>query len=392
MCLLCFLWLRVSGDKNGVGALNTMRVVFSSIILCLLWFTPIVSQTKTDRDHAQLVGPVKSVEFYLVDFLMKDGRMVEGKRRPWHSTTYNSEGNISEKVLYDHTGAIAAKYLHTYNARGCNTGYEEYSAMLDKSLTIPRRHVYRLDEEGRKVEYIVFESNGTVGTRFVYKYDAKGNLIEEEWYAHTGHLGGKSVYTFNEKGKQTTQTSYSGDGTLNWKNISKYDGNGNKAEWLQYQGNTLRYKITSSYDSKGRILEQETFEFNGIPGSYTSHAPEPGKVVYTYDDEKRTKEVVTYEVNGMLKGKVAYSYDERGNEIGQTMFNGDGSPKNLEIQFYDNIHEPGSAFRGTLSGRSLMLIEYDSHGNWTKKTRSIQSEKDGLPQAYSAELRVITYY
>jgi hypothetical protein len=369
-----------------------MRLVFSSLILCLLWITPIVSQTKTDRDRAELVGPVKSVEAYLIDFSMKNGTIVEGKRRPWHSTTYNPEGNISEKVSYDHTGAITAKYIHTYDATGRSIGYEEYSATLDKNLTIPRRHVYTLGEEGRRVEYIVFESDESVGTRFLYKYDAKGNLTEEQWYAHTGQLGGKSLYIFDEKGNQTSQTNYHGDGALNWKNISKFDGNGNRTEWLQYQGSTLRYKITSSYDSKGRILDKETFEFNGIPGSYTSHAPEPGKVVYTYDDEKRTKEVATYEVNGTLKGKVVYTYDERGNEIGLTMFNGDGSPKNLEIQFYDNVHKPGSAFRGTLSGRSLMNIEYDSYGNWTKKTRFIQSEKAGQPQAYSAELRVITYY
>ena len=369
-----------------------MRVVFSLLILCLLWNTPILSQTKTDRDRAELVGPVKKVEAYLVDFFMKDGITVEGKRRPWHSTTYNSEGNISEKVSYDQAGAITEKIKHTYDAMGRNTGYEEYSALLDKSLTIPRRHVYTLDEEGRKVEYIVFESDGSVGTRFVYKYDAKGNLIEEQWYAHTGLLGGKSVYTFNEKGKQTTQAYYSGDGTLNWKNISQYDLQGNRNVWLQHQAETLRYKVTSSYDSKGRIQENETFEFNGNPNVHTTHAPEPGKVVYTYDDEKRTKEVATYEVNGTLKGKTVYTYDERGDEIGLTMFNRDGSPKNLEIQFYDNIHKPGSAFRGTLSGRSLMNIEYDSHGNWTKKTRLLQSEKGGSPQAYGAELRVITYY
>jgi hypothetical protein len=39
-----------------------------------------------------------------------------------------------------------------------------------------------------------------------------------------------------------------------------------------------------------------------------------------------------------------------------------------------------------------MNVEYDSYGNWTKKTRLIQSEKAGQPQAYSAEQRVITYY
>jgi hypothetical protein len=143
--------LRADEDKFGVGAWNTMRVVFSLLILCLLWNTPILSQTKTDRDRAGLVGPVKSVKAYLVDFFMKDGRIVEGKRRPLQSTTYNSQGNISEKVSYDHTEAITAKYTHTYDAKGWNTGYEEYFATLDKSLSIPRRHVYTLDEDGRKL-------------------------------------------------------------------------------------------------------------------------------------------------------------------------------------------------------------------------------------------------
>ena len=377
--------------KVGVGS-NTMRVVFVLPILFSLWITPILSQTKTDRDRAELVGPVRKVEAYLVDFEMKEGGSVEKKRRPWYSTTYHSEGNISEKVSYDQAGTIVEKLIHTYDAKGRNTGYEEYSATLDKSLTIPRRHVYTFDEEGRKVEYIVFESEGSVGTRFVYKYDAKGNLIEEEWYAHTGLLGGRSVNTFNENGKPTSQAYYSGEGTLNWKNMSKYDAEGNRTEWVQYQGEILRYKITSSYDSKGRIQENETFEFNGNPNVRATHSPEPGKVVYTYDDEKRTKEVATYDVNGTLKSKAVYSYDDRGNEIGLTRFKGDGSPENFELQLYDNLGKPGTAFRGTISGRSLMNIEYDSRGNWTRKTRLIQPEKGGPPQAYHAELRVITYY
>lgn len=360
-------------------------------MLCSLLINSVVSQTKIDRDRADLFGSVKSVETYLIEFSMKDGTVEEGRRRRWHSSTYNTEGHVLERVSYDDTGAITAKYMHTYDAKGRNTGYEEYSATLDKTLTIPRHHVYTLDDTGRRVEYIVYESNGSVGTRFVYKYDPKGNLTDEEWYPHTGQLGGRTLYIFDERGNQTTQASYNGDGVLHWKNSSKYDDEGNRTEWLQYQGNTFRYKITSSYDSKGRILENETLEFNSTPGVFTSHAPEPGKVVYTYDDEKRTKEVATYSPDGTLKGKVAYAYDERGNEIGLTMFNGDGSPKNLEIQFYD-ARQTGSPPRGTLSGRSLMKIEYDSHGNWTKKTRLIQSEKGGPPQAYSAELRVITYY
>lgn len=198
-------------------------------------------------------------------------------------------------------------------------------------------------------------------------------MTEEQWFTHTGQLGGRTVSTFDEKGNQTSQMSYQADGALSWKNISKYDGNGNRTESLQHYGNTLRYKVLYSYDSKGRILETETFEFNRLPSELrSSHAPEPGKVVYTYDDDKRTKALATYDVDGTLKGKVAYAYDERENEVGRTVFNADGSLKNAESQLID--------------------IEYDSHGNWTRRTRLIQWEKGGQPQAFHAELRVITYY
>jgi len=349
-----------------------MKHFCTLLVLCLLWITPIVAQTKTDKDRDELVGPVKSVEAYLVNFVKKDNGIVEARRR-WYTTTYNTEGNISEKVTYDQSGAILEKLVHTYDANGRSTGYDEYAALLDKTLTIPRRHVYKLNEEGRKVEYIVFESDGSVGTRFVYKYDAKGNLTEQQWYAHTGRLGGRLVFTFDEKGNETSQTSYQADGSLSWKSFSKYDDNGNKTEWIHYDGKTLRYKIVYSYDSKGRVLEKETAEFNSAPNALPpSHSPEPGKEVYTYDDDERTKEVVTYGVDGTLKGKVAYAYDERKNEVGRTAFNADGSHKN------------GDALS--------MNIDYDSHGNWTRKTRLIQSENDGQPQPYHAELRVITYY
>ena len=345
-----------------------MRKFCALLVLSLLSVTPTVSQTKTDKDRDGLLGPVKKVEAYLIEFAGKD---VE-KRRRWHTTTYNPEGNILEKVTYDQNDAILEKLVHTYDANGRNTGYEEYPALLDKTLTIPRRHVYKLDEAGRRVEYTLFESNGSFGTRFVYKYDAKGNMTEQQWYVHTGRLGGRLVRTFDENGNQTSEASYQPNGALDWKSISKYDANGNKTEWLQHRGTTLRYKILFSYDSKGRMLEKETFEFNSTPGVYTTHSPEPGKVVYTYDDEKKTKEVATYNLDGTLKEKILYAYDERNNEVGLTVFNADGSPKIGESQ--------------------SLNIEYDSLGNWTKKTRLLQTEKAGPPQPYHAELRVITYY
>lgn len=369
-----------------------MKIALIFVIASLNWFPAVIAQNKTDRERADLLSSAKTVEAYIIDFAMKDGKIEEGKRRPWHSTTYNPEGNIIERISYDHVGNVTEKIIYTYDTRGRNIGYEEYSAAVDKTLTIPRKHIYTLDDRGNRVEYRVYDSDGTQASRFTYKYDAKGNRIEEGFYYHTGQFGGKTAYTYDEQGNQTSQTSYGADGDANWKTNSTYDAQGNRTEWIQYQHEKLRYKVISIYDEKGRIVENETIEFNAMPNIYVSHAPVPGKVIYSYDDEKSTKEVATYKPDGTLKDRVVYAYDAKGNEVGREMFNADGTANDPVIQFYDNIYEPGSKFRGSLSGKSLLEFEYDSHGNWKKKTYLIQSGKNSKPQPYRAEERVTTYY
>lgn len=370
-----------------------MKLIYLALLTtCFLSPHAARAQHKTDRDRAGLIGPVKSVDAYITDFPPEGGKTEPGKRRPWHSAAYNSEGNHVERVSYNPAGEISTKYVHTFDAKGRSTGYEEYSASLDKTLKTPRRHVYTLDDGGNRVEYRVYESDASASARFTYKYDARGNKIEDGYYYHTGLFGGKTVYTYDDKGNQTGNAAYNADGAINWRNVSAYDGRGRRIEWLQYQGDKLRYKITSAYDDKGRVLEEETTEFNGTPNTYTSHAPEPGKIVYAYDDGKRTKEVAAYGPGGALRSRIVYTHDERGSEVGRAAFKADGSREDESIHFFDNIQEPASKHRGTLTGETLFEVEYDSRGNWTKKTYLIRPAKGGDLQPYRAEQRVITYH
>ena len=121
-----------------------MKTLLALVIVSLLWSSAVNAQKKTDKDQAGLIGSVKSVEVYIIDFVMKDGKIEQGERRHWHSTTYNPGGNIIERLSYDPLGHIAEKLVYTYDTRGRNTGYEEYPAILDKTLTIPRKHIYTL--------------------------------------------------------------------------------------------------------------------------------------------------------------------------------------------------------------------------------------------------------
>jgi hypothetical protein len=234
---------------------------------------------------------------------------------------------------------------------------------------------------------MVYDSDGTISSRFTYNYDATGNKTEEDFYSGNGYRTGKLTYAYDGGGKLLTQTSFNADDTVSWRIVNTYDAKGNKIESVQYQGDVLRYRFFYKYDGKGRVAEQETREYNAKPNVSVSHAPVPGRVVYVYDDEKRTREVVTYDERGSLKSRLVHAFDEQGSDLGVNAFNADGSPKPQEIQWYE-----GNTRTRTLSGTASVKYVFDAQGNWTRKTYMIKPADADNPEPYAAEYRVLTYY
>jgi hypothetical protein len=360
-----------------------------SLLLGLLLGVSVDSyaQVKNSSETSGLTGCVKSVELSRIEYALKDGKSVEGKPVPIQTIAFDEDGNKTEQVTYDRSGSATDRLVYTYDAAGRNTGYDEYSSIVDKSLSTARRHVYKLDDAGRTIEHAVFDSDGSTASRFFYKYDDRGNKLEELFYSGNGSRTGKSVNVYDGNAKLLSQTSYDADDNVSWKIVNSYDAEGRKTELVHHQGGILRYRITYKYDDKGRVKEEETSEYNAPPNVHTSHAPVPGKVVYAYDDDKRTKEVVYYNEDGSLKNRLVYAFDAKGNDAGTRTFNADGTPQNIEIHWYDN----GKLLR-TLGGTRSVKHEYDSHGNWTRKTHFIKAADADKPEPYCVESRTITYY
>jgi hypothetical protein len=336
------------------------------------------------REH--LLGPVKSLESGLADYVRDQGKSVEGKSRLFHKLSFDERGNRIEAMDYQ-DGVIQQHLVYTYDVLGRNTGYDEYFALGNKPLQGPRKHIYTLNAEGKIVEYMVYDTGGTIADRFTYDYDAKGNRIEQVFYAWTGKRHSRLVYTYDEADHNLTQTAYK-DEEVSWKTVNTYDAEGHQLESAQYISNVLRYKRLLKYDREGRVAEQETIEYNAPPSNIrASHAPVPGRVVYAYDKRERSTEISNYDPDGSLKSKELRTVDEKGNDAGVTLFDGKGSPKNTDILWYDQ-----NKLVRTLSGRLLITIEYDSHGNWTKKVRSILPAGAKEAEPYSAEYRILTYY
>lgn len=370
-----------------------MKIKISLFLLILLWIIPVTAQNKKETDSRRegLSGTVKKLEAYLVEFLLKDGRLVEAKR-PWFTNQYSVEGELSERIGYNEHGAISGRYVYTFDEKGRNTGYKEFANILSKNLTVPRKHIYTLDENGNTIEYSVFDSDGTRAGRFVNKYDEKGNIIEERHYYHTGAIGGKTISTYNENGKLTGKTYLNSDGNLTGKISFIVDGNGQIIEETRYQGETLKYKMFYKYDLQGRILEKETLEFNAHPNGWTSHSPEPGKVVYIYDDEKKTKEIISFDPDGLAKDTSVSVFNDKAVEIEVTTFKSGGSYDEIMSQAKNITPAVRRKLRGTFAGKIIYQYEYDAQGNWIKKTRLTQSGEMDKPKPSSAELRIIDYY
>lgn len=365
-----------------------MRRIFFALICGLLAISNTTAQGRDDKKQYDLLGPVKTVEVGRIDYPLKDGKGVAGERHPHYRITFNEAGRKSEEITYElQDGSIVNKVVYAYDKEGRLQGYETFSRVADKTLSKPQKTFFKLDEKGNVVEHVYYQPDGTLGSRFLYKYDAKGNKLEEISYSWNGTRMGKLINTYDEAGHQLTQTSYNEDDSVAWKSTNTYNSKGQKIEWLQVIGGIVRYRETYNYDDKNRLVEQETFEYNQTPGLRASHSPEPGKIIYTYNDKERTKEVAIYNEDGSLKEKTFYQLDERGNEVERKAFKADGSMKNTEVYWYDK----GKLLR-SLSGIESAKFEYDSKGNWTRKTRQIQPANSPEPEAYSTEYRDITYY
>ena len=334
-----------------------------------------------------LAGRVKTVESGTIDYAMKDGRPVEGKARLTRKLSFDERGNLIEAITFDPNGSITDRMVYTYDALGRNTGYDEYYRPANQLVAKPRKHIDTLDHNGSVVERIIYEADGTAGSRFTYKYDDKGNKLEESFYSWTGAHLGQTTYTYDAAGKVLTETGRNlNDGTW-WKTVNSYDAKGRAIQWEQYQGELLRYKKLFKHDDKGRLTEEETFEFNAPPGVHFSHAPGPGKVVYTYDDKRRFKETATYDPTGALRTREVRTVDEHDNQVSWAFYKADGSAQNSEINFYEN-----QKLLGKLTGKSHTQMQYDSHGNWTKKIHLIWPDGAKDAQPWRADYRKITYY
>jgi len=120
-----------------------------------------------------------------------------------------------------------------------------------------------------------------------------------------------------------------------------------------------QHRFEYKYDEKKRLIESTDLLSNGEIVE---------RHVYIY--EAKQKEELVYSKTGSLTYRELYILDDKGNEI-----------EDIDL-------EPD----GSVSSKISYSYEFDSHGNWTKRTMNVLSDRHRRIEAPSVHLRTITYY
>lgn len=314
-----------------------MKIVFTVLVVCA-FCAAAGAQTQSERERAGLRGPVRVVRTEVVELAQGDGEVAAGPRWPLQTVGYTPRGGRSRQVDFNQDGSASQTLIYASDAEGRATGYEEFSG----GMTVPRRHVFVLDEKGNRVEHRIVQPDGAAGEKSLYRYDERGRLVETKVLEHKGALLSRIVHAYDARGRQASQTIHNADGSVSSVGRVTYDARGRVAERNRFDGGLLTYRVRYRYDHVGRLVEQETVGSVVETDFPPSEVRAPGRVVYVYGVAAWPREAIAYDPDGSVRERV--------------------------------------------------LFEYDSHGNWVKRTRLPQSAAPGVVVPRRVEYRHIEYF
>ena len=248
---------------------------------------------------------------------------------------------------------------------------EESGIQIDGSFVWRQTTTYDLVGRITEVEL----ASGTVGGQLatgkvIYERDSKGRITRSKSFGGDGVLRDKTLYVYDKSGNQIEQAIYDKDGNLKFKFVDVYDAEGNKVQSRSYVGDgSLKSKSVYTYDSKGDISSM--FSLKGCITDQDCKTLDY-KAVNTYDTTGHLAEAAIYKADGSVEERRVYSYNANGQVQNKAVYNFDGSIREKESYVY----------------------EYDSNGNWIKKTitQAVSKDETFVLEAPHVIMRAITYY
>ena len=231
------------------------------------------------------------------------------------------------------------------------------------------------DEEGRTLQDINFNADGTISSKEVCQYDGKISACKKrECLSYNGNnvLVKKEVFDHQTKRKETTD--YFNSGKIKSLKIEE-DAYRPVAKFAYTR---YRHVQEDSYKEDGSCHKQILQWFNESGGgsigkplesaNYSTDGKLIDKWVYKYDDKGNELESIKYDAGEKLTAKYIYKNDENGNRLEDAGYDADGK------MFYKTVYKNDD------KGKKLEGPGYDADGKMRYKDVYTYDDK-GKPTA-----------
>lgn len=251
--------------------------------------------------------------------------------------TYNYENGHLVSVLFTKNEEDYLKY--SFDSQGRIKSQERYDP---ESIISKVEYEYNAAEG--KAKEVVYRNTGTIHSERIVTYDKNNLMIKREEYSGTGQLERYWTYTYDDKGQLSKENYYDREkGGLDQVNEvksyqSEYNENGALEEVATYVADQLMVLEEYYHDQDSTSRQKTIYLQNGVPSERQVTM------------EKDSLQVV---INGFYSHNDTSRFSSRFREIYI-----DG----------DRIEYESRTLSGTEVNRYATFYEYDSQGNWIKKT------------------------
>lgn len=308
--------------------MRALRILVSVITLFSI-HTCFAQQSKNDWEKENLKGRVKTLAE------MRTYDMDSVREKSWLNMPilhiFNTAGNI----------VLSKRYTLFENSIDSTVYFYDCKNRLSLTLTFNSKGILRDSinyiyfEDGSKTEYYNFGINSAYVISSIKKYDFKGNLIHEVSKHSSKYNGSNRVVERIE----TITNSYNKKNWLVKSTISRSDVKPYSVEIYKYdkRGNKIEQKV---------LVEEKILSIN------------------RYNSTRNPIEYIYFDNEANIEYQTKMTYNEWGDQIGQTGSNRNGKPiLPYKIEY-----------------------EYDSQHNWTKETLYYGNE------IKSIRVRTIEYF
>lgn len=218
------------------------------------------------------------------------------------------------------------------------------------------------DTAGNKIKHNLYNANDSLSYRYEFIYNNRNQLVEKNVYDSKGTLSYKYLYRYNIYGNEIEQDILYPSGLL----ISKYK--------IKYKKNKESERIY--FNATGAITNIYTYEYdeagNLIASSvYDGESKLVSRYGYAYDANKNRIEECMYYGNGSLAHRYTYRYDNNGRLKEENQYGEDEQLVNRTTYSYNNdgsIKEVAH-YKADNSLASIYIYKYDANGRLLEKQK-----------------------